>query len=211
MIYFSGAVYRLCMYSSFGGICLTPEMGNTPDLSFVRWIADNGCYTAGLRFSPVRWLSFLARWQGQGYCAFAVAPDVPFDMGATLIRSTPFLQCVRDMGYPVALAIQNGVEDFPLDWDSFDAVFIAGDKAFKTSRVAWDVIQAARKQDKWIHIARRNSLKAVQQAYDMGADSCDGTFLKYAPDANWVRMQRWFSHLSDYRQVTFDNVPSCVI
>src|SRR5690348_16639106 len=72
------------------------------------------------------------------------------------------------------------------------AVFIAGDKAFKTSPIAYQVIREAKRHKKHVHIARRNSLRAVQEAYDMGADTVDGTYLKYGPDINWHKMQNWF-------------------
>jgi len=180
---------------------LTPQMGNSPDLGGVYWAADNGCYTAGDRFSVERWLAFLAKWQGQGHCLFAVAPDVPYDMKATWERSAPFLSTIRAMGYPAALAIQNGVDARTLEWSAFDAVFIAGTKAFKTGPAAYAVIREAKRQGKFVHIARRNSHKAIQEAFDMGADSCDGTFLRFAPDYNWPRIQSWFDRLCCHADV----------
>lgn len=53
----------------------------------------------------------------------------------------------------------------------------------------------ARQRGKRVHIARCNSGRAVQAAYDMGATSVDGTFLAYAPDHNARRMERWFERL----------------
>jgi len=182
---------------------LTPEMGNCPELDGVCWGADNGCYTAAERFSVERWLSFLEKWQGKGRCLFAVAPDVPFDMAATWERSKPFLPVIRELGYPAALAIQNGVDVHALDWDTFDAVFIAGTKAFKTGGDAYEVIRAAKRRGIFVHMARRNSYKAVQEAFDLGADSCDGTFLRFSPDFNWPRMQVWFDKLCLHTSVAY--------
>lgn len=201
MIYLSGAVRPEIMHWQHGGLMLTPEMGNAPRLDGVLWAADNGCYTAGDRFSAIRWLGFLRRWQGEGTCLFAVAPDVPFDMDATLERSLPYLPVIRSLGYPAALAIQNGVERVTLPWDELDAVFIAGDKAFKTCRIARAICEEARARGKHIHIARRNSYKALQEAQGMGAGSCDGTFLKFGPDKNWPRLQWWFTQLKPHTQM----------
>src|SRR6185437_11603770 len=120
MRYLSGVVYAPVLHWQYGGLMLTPNMGNAPCLDGVVWAADNGCFTAN--FSEAKWLSFLERWQGHGYCLFAVAPDVPFDMAATLERSLPFLPRIRALGYPAALAIQNGVQHVALPWDEFDAV-----------------------------------------------------------------------------------------
>jgi len=201
MMYLSGVVYPPVLHWHYGGIMLTPEMGNTPCLDGVVWAADNGCYTAGDRFSSENWLKFLRYWRGHGKCLFAVAPDVPFDMEATLERSVPFLPAIRALGYPAALAIQNGVEKCALPWDDFDAVFIAGDKPFKTCRIAREICEEAKARGKHIHIARRNSAKALQEAQGMGTDTCDGTFLRFGPNKNWLRMQRWFIVLQPHTQM----------
>lgn len=201
MIYLSGCVYEPIMHYEHGGIMLTPEMGNAPNLDGVTWAADNGCYSAQERFSVERWLRFLRKWQGQGKCLFAVAPDIPFDMIGTLERSLPYLATIRSLGYPSALAIQNGVEHVSLPWDDFDCVFIAGTKAFKTCRIARDVCEEAKSRGKHIHLARRNSQKGLQEAWGMGADSADGTYLKYGPDKNWPKLQRWFDNLKPSTQM----------
>lgn len=201
MRYLSGVVYDPVLRWEHGGLMLTPEMGNRPDLDGVCWGADNGCYTAAHRFTLRRWLSFLAKWQGQGRCLFAVAPDVPFDMAATWERSKSLLPVIRRLGYPAAIAIQNGVDVRALQWDAFDAVFIAGTKQFKTSGPAYEVIREAKRRGVFVHMARRNSYKAIQEAFDLGADSCDGTFLAFAPDFNWPRMQRWFDKLCSHVHV----------
>lgn len=201
MRYLSGVVYVPVGKWEHGGYMLTPEMGNAPDLSGVVWAADNGCYTAGDRFSVKKWLRFLKKWQGQGNCCFAVAPDVPFNMKETLKQSLPYMDSIRNLGYPAALAIQNGVEHCSLCWDDFDAIFIAGDKEFKTSRIARGICEQAVTRGKHIHIARRNSCRALQEAQGMYADTCDGTYLRFGPDKNWPKMQAWFSQLKPETQM----------
>jgi hypothetical protein len=203
MRYLSGCVYAPVLHWQYGGIMFTPEMGNKPDLTGVTWAADNGCYTSKDKFSPEKWVKFLRRWQGQGTCVLALAPDVPFNMDATLLRSVPFFPIIRELGYPVGLAIQNGVQVKTLEWDTFDAVFIAGTKAFKTSWQAYEVIKEAKKHKKYVHIARRNSQRAVQEAYDMGADSVDGTYLAFGPDKNWPKMQAWFEQFCRHDTVNY--------
>lgn len=198
MRYLSGVPYAPVMRWERGGLMFTPEMGNRLDLTGVTWAADNGCYTAGDRFDAGRWLAFLEAWQGQGHCLFAVLPDVPFDHDATLARSLPYVDAVRQLGYRPALAIQNGATVGHVPWEAIDAVFIAGDKPFKTGTTAWEVCRAARRMGKHIHIARHNSQRAMQAAYDMGADTIDGTFLRWAPDQNWQRMQRWFERFCEH-------------
>lgn len=202
MIYLSGVVYAPILHWQYGGLMLTPERWGKVDMDErIVWAADNGCYTAGERFSEERWIKFLLSYQGQGRCLFAVAPDVPFDMDATWERSRGYLSLIRNLGYPAALAIQNGVIPSRLSWDAFDAVFIAGDKAFKTSRVAREVCEQAKVCGKHIHIARRNSARALQEAQGMNADSVDGTHLRFAPDKEWPIMQQWFALLKPHTQM----------
>lgn len=201
MRYLSGVAYAPCLSWESGGLMLTPEMGNRPNLTGVTWAADNGCYTAGERFSRDKFLHFLDRMAGQGNCVFAVAPDVPFNMVDTLDRSLPYVPLIRERGYPVALAIQEGVSQTGVPWDDCDAVFIAGRKAFKHSATAYAIAHEAQRRGKHVHIARQNSYRAVQAAYDIGADTVDGTFLAFAPDHNWQRMLHWFERFCTHEQL----------
>ena len=59
-------------------------------------------------------------------CEFAVAPDVVGDAKATLARSKPFLPVVRAMGFPAALAAQNGLTPAMVTWDEIDVLFLGG-------------------------------------------------------------------------------------
>ncbi len=214
--YLSGAPYEPVLHWRHGGLMFTPLMRNRSLprrlLDEIAWAADNGCFKQGAkqgaRFRLDRYLAFLDRWRAyRATCLFAVAPDVPCDAAATWERSRDVLPQIRALGYPAAFAIQNGIERTPLadgQWDALDAVFIAGDTAFKESQAARRVVIEARLRGKHVHIARRNSGRAVQAAYDMGADSVDGTFLAYAPDVNWQRMQRWIERLCAHeRRVTW--------
>lgn len=206
MRYLSGAPYLACIAWKFGGFMAQPGHSNTPaTCAEAVWAADNGCYTMGDHFDDRVWLRWLAQRQEfiaqRGRCLFAVLPDVPFDHDATLARSLPYVMRVRALGYPVALAIQNGASVGHVPWDDLDAVFIAGDKAFKTSATAWAICREAQRRGLHVHIARRNSKRAMQAAYDMGADSVDGTFLAFAPDHNWERMQRWFAEFCRHDEV----------
>lgn len=196
MRYLSGTPYAPALTWEHGGLMLTPVMGNRLDLSGVTWAADNGCYSQGERFSLRGFLAFLdQRSEYRASCVFAVAPDVPFDAAATWDRSRPVLPLIRERGYPAALAVQNGIGRVGIAWDEIDAVMIAGDTAFKTSQAARRICHEATARGKWVHMARRNSGRAIQSAHDMGADSCDGTFLRFAPDTNWPRLRRWFDQL----------------
>lgn len=209
MRYLSGAPYHDCMAWEYGGFMAQPGHSNKPaTCEGAVWAADNGCYTMGDRFDDRVWLRWLAQRQPfireRGRCLFAVLPDVPFDHQATLARSLPYAERVRALGYHPALAIQNGATVASVPWselDAGDAVFIAGDKPFKTSIAAWLICREAKRRGLHVHIARRNSRKAMQAAYDMGADTVDGTFLAFAPDHNFARMQQWFDKFCRHAEV----------
>lgn len=196
--YLSGVPHPLMMgWWKYGGIMFTPEMGNRLDLRGVVWSADNGCFTAGDRFDPAKWLAFLdANERYWPTCQFAVLPDVPFNAEATWERSRPFLAEIRARGLRPALAIQEGISRIGVPWKEIGAVFIAGrDHQFKTGQIAQGIVHEARRRNMPAHYARGNSGKAVQNAYDMGCTSIDGTFLRFAPDINTRRMQGWWDHL----------------
>ena len=238
MRYLSGAPHPDAMRWEYGGVMFTPEMRNRLDLSGVTWAADNGCYTAGARFSIERWLAFLTRWRGQGSCLFAVLPDAPFSHADTLTCSLPHVASVRDMGYTPALAIQEGATVETIPWDcGIGAIFIAGGKprpaplslwgdatprmpptrAFKTSDEVKRIVREAKRRGFYVHSARCNSRKALQAAYDVGADSVDGTYLRFAPDKNWKRLQGWLADLCPHADAVpvwgtdtrFRHCPAC--
>lgn len=205
--YLSGAPYGPALHWRHGGFMFGPAHGNVSvPLSEIVWAADNGCFTQGASFSRDGFLRFLDRWSPYAAtCQFVVAPDAPFDHAATLERSLPYLPEIRARGFTPALAIQEGATPDTIPWEQIGAVFIAGGKprtpdgaatrAFKTGQVARRILIEARLRGKLAHVARCNSGRATQAAYDMGADTVDGTFLAFAPDTNARRMERWFERM----------------
>lgn len=167
---------------------------------------DNGCFTLGDRFDAALWLRWLESMDRTG-CLFAVAPDVVGDAAGTLLRSRPYFDRIRRLGYPVAFVLQNGQENLSVPWDDIDAVFIGGDTDWKLSRHAARLAYQAKARGKWVHMGRVNSRKRLQRAAVMGCDSADGTFLKYAPTTNLPRLLRWLSEL-DLTPVLDLNDPS---
>lgn len=170
------------------GAIITPAQGN-PIPPNVRWCADNGCFGAGYPGDDayIAWLTGLASRASN--CQFAVAPDVPFNMEATLSRSAPMLPRIRMTGYRVALAVQNGANRLP--WDDFDAIFIGGDTRWKLGPEARQLAIEAHARGKWVHMGRVNSLRRLQYASHIGCNSVDGTYLIYGPDLNLPRLLRY--------------------
>ena len=168
-------------------------MMSSPDIAYAvpddcPWAADNGCFAAGARFDPARWIAWLDR-QPRGRCLFAVAPDVVADAVGTETRSRPWIRVIRDMGYPPAYVAQDGMESLSVEWD-FDVLFIGGSTKWKLSAHARMLAGRAVREGRCVHVGRVNSLRRMRAAAAMGAASCDGTFLRFGPSTNLPRLLR---------------------
>jgi hypothetical protein len=173
----------------------TPAQGNVRPAG-VTWCADNGCYSD--KWDEQKWWKFLTdNAHDAASCLFAVAPDVVGDALATHERSAPWLQKIRDLGYPVAYVAQDGLEslELPYDgtdwWDSFDCLFVGGSTAWKLGPHARAIVAEAKARGKWVHMGRVNSEKRYRYAHAIGCDSADGTFLTFGPDVNLPRLKTW--------------------
>lgn len=160
----------------------------------VIWCADNGCFGSGWPGEDA-WLEWLGRnRQDAASCAFATAPDVVGQAEATLERSRPMLPLIRALGYPAALVAQDGLEDLPVPWAEFDALFIGGSTDWKLGPAARALGCEALDRGKRLHMGRVNSGKRFRYARALGCDSADGTFLTFGPDQNLQRMRAWSDH-----------------
>lgn len=193
MIYLSGHVRPAILDESLG-VILTPYMGNRlPDGAV--WAADSGCFTHSADFDPEWYLRWLGKFtpEQRDRCMFATAPDVPFDAEATTKASAPWFARIRALGYPVAFCVQDGHTPANVPWREFDALFVGGTTAWKTSEEAVLLKNAAQKRGKWTHMGRVNTLRRFRFARAAGFDSCDGTYLKYGPDVNAPKLQKWIA------------------
>lgn len=191
------------MRAGFLGQIATPAAGNAV-VPGVPWCADNAAFTGGYP-GDARFLDWLdARRPYADDCAFVVAPDVPFDAAATLVRSTPMLAAIRDAGFPVAFAAQNGAEQPGMvPWDDIDCLFLAGDTAWKLGAAARGLVAEAKRRRLWVHMGRVNSAVRLRYAADIGCDSADGTYLAYGPDINLGRLLGWLDDMAA-RPTIFD-------
>jgi hypothetical protein len=138
------------------GMIATPAAGNAV-MEGVDWVADNSVFGDSYPGDDA-YLAWLAdRAEHADRCAFAVAPDVVCDAKGTLERSAPMLPRIRRLGFPAALAAQNGLEHLTVPWDDFDVFFIGGDTAWKLGAHARALVREARHRGKWIHMGRVNS------------------------------------------------------
>ncbi|GAA5046147.1 hypothetical protein HNP84_002478 [Thermocatellispora tengchongensis] len=178
------------------GAIVTPSSGNrVPEDGW--WAADSGIF--GKKYvgdeAYMDWLE--DRREHADRCLFATAPDVPFNAFATINRSYPYLQRIRQMGYPVALVAQDHLEFCNWwRWEDFDCLFIGGSTSWKLSPAAAVLARAAGAAGLWVHVGRVNSFKRHRYAaLAMDADSADGTLLTNGPDKHLPSALRWTWHL----------------
>lgn len=170
------------------GVIVTPDSDRSVGLG-LWWAADNGCFSAGDRFSLDRFLRWLGRPPGDlSRCLFATAPDVVGDAAATWGRSKDVLPRLRALGYRAALVAQDGIEAGALDWGAFDVLFVGGTTAWKLSEATYALIGEAKRRGKWVHVGRVNGEGRLRQMAAAGADSADGTTLTRGPDKYWPRI-----------------------
>ena len=137
---------------------------------------------------------------------FASAPDVLGDMQATLKRSEPHFDRIRDAGFPVALVLQNGATLEMIPWDKIDVLFVGGDNKFKlaatdnslknemdTKAEIWPILKEADKRGVPVHFGRVSSPKRLHIVhYGMGGRSVDGTFLNFGKtDKQLEKVKSW--------------------
>jgi hypothetical protein len=170
------------------GCITTPKQGNRLPAAAML-CADNGAFGNGYPGDEAWrvWLKTLPA----GRCAFAVAPDVPFDAAATLARSLPWLLRIRALGIPAAFAAQDGLETLDVPWDEFDVLFIGGTTGWKLSRHARALTMEAKLRGKQVHMGRVNSHMRLRYAHHIGCDSADGTYLAHGPDVNLPDVLAW--------------------
>ena len=213
MLYFanpSTQPVKDAMAAGLLGAIVTPAQGNR--LPAAVFCIDNNC-GPGRSGQPgtsypgdEHYLGLLQALAGAGvadpcdpdsrWCAFAVAPDVVGDAAATIKRSARMLDWIRYAGYPAALAAQDGLEDLPVPWDDFDALFVGGSTDWKLGPAARGLVAEARHRGKWVHFGRVNSLKRLRYADAIGCDSADGTYLTFGPAVNLPRLLGWLADVN---------------
>lgn len=193
MIYLSGADNPQCRELAQAypvGVIGNPDNSVGQQGRYALVAADNGCFNA--KWEETKWLRWLDKMPRSSL--FAVVPDVVGDWRSTYARWLMYADVVKNMGFKTAYVLQNGQ---PWEWVpvTADAVFIGGDTAWKLGVEAAYLTLEAQHRGQWVHMGRANSLKRLKRASEMHCDSCDGTFLKYGPKVNALRLEQWLLQL----------------
>jgi hypothetical protein len=134
------------------------------------WAIDNGAYS---RFNPDAYTTLIEReTPRRSTCTFLAAPDVVGSGRRTLELFRHWYPKLER--WPIALVMQNGVEELDIPWQLIAAAFIGGDDRWKTSRAARDICSTARAMGKWIHVGRVNGNARFEVVEEMHAQSIDG-------------------------------------
>ena len=178
----------------------TPKQGNNRVPAGAGWCADNGCFGTAY-VGDDAWWAWLVQHPGRDLCRFAVAPDVVGDAAATLERSAPWLPRIRALGIPAAFVAQDGQENLPVPWDTFDVLFIGGSTNWKLGAEVRRLVIEAKAHGKPVHMGRVNSARRLRYAAHIGCDSADGTYLIFAPAMNLPRLLGWLTDLDNRREL----------
>lgn len=178
------------------GILLTPAGRRTPasaSESGLPWAADNGAFS---NFDPGRFATMAAACRGLPGLLWVAVPDVVADARATLERFDEWLP--RLPGLPLAFVGQDGIEDLPIPWIHFDALFLGGSTDWKLSRAAYDLAIEAKDQGKLVHMGRVNTLRRLRIANAFECDTVDGTACSRFGDHYIADFSRYVRGLLDF-------------
>lgn len=142
----------------------------------IPWAADNDCFQG---LDPLAFWAMLDAIKGLPGCLFVAVPDKVGDAMATAWMFELWAPGVERRGLPVALVLQDGVENLDRwlgnTWHRLDAVFIGGTTEWKLSAEAERIAREAKDRGLWVHMGRVNSRKRIHYARAIGCDSVDGT------------------------------------
>jgi len=140
---------------------------------FLTFALDNGrfaCWSRGAAWDADAWLGMLDRAASIGARPrWVLVPDVVADRDATLREWDHWYGRVKNYGWPLAFAAQDGMEpdDVPAE---AAVVFVGGSTEWKR-RTMHDWCEAFPR----VHIGRINTNKWLWECHEAGAESCDGT------------------------------------
>lgn len=190
------------------GLMAQPDSyGATEVARWQVWAADNGCFALrGAPFDHDRWMRWLAGLPRRTECLFATAPDVLHwpdgptgdpvgDAAATLAQAPDYLATIRQLGYPAALVLQDGMTPDVVPWAQLDAVFVGGSTPWKLSPAAQAIVIEAVARGLHAHMGRVNTRNRLRRAAAWGCHTADGTTLARGARTNLPSLLRWLAEL----------------
>lgn len=112
-------------------------------------------------------------------CRWTVVPDWIADKELTLERWRRHWRGIKDRGYTLAFAVQDGMEpsDVP---EKAEVIFVGGSTEWK-----WKTMPIWCREFDRVHAARVNTYRLLWMAHECGAESCDGTGFTRGCQRQW--------------------------
>lgn len=153
------------------------------------WCGDNQVFTK--KFNPTKffaWLRYALPYRQ--WCKFICCPDVVGDSAATLRQYPHFAGAIHALGYPVAIAAQDGMlpSDIPCD---AQALFVGGSTTWKLGDASIAIIREAQRRGMWVHVGRVNTPGRWGNCEGLRVDSVDGTKPCFEPDKSFKNISDW--------------------
>ena len=157
-------------YPGHVGMLFSPNGWQNP--KGLPFALDNGRFAVWSRGKTWHAKDFLKLLDRQGDDPlWVVVPDVVGDACETFTWWEKWEPRLREYGWPLALAVQDGMTPRSVHRHSNpDVIFIGGTTKWKRSTV-WQWCQTFER----VHIGRVNTAKWLWNAARCGAESCDGT------------------------------------
>ena len=141
------------------------------------WGFDNGAYRYFSKGEVLDETTFLKRFEvahavGKPY--MAILPDIVEGGVASLKYSLEWLEKLPD--WPWYLAVQDGITGYHVEpiIDLVDGIFLGGSTKYKSTAGVWS--NFAHHHNKKFHYGRCGTIRKLQHAMDVGADSIDSAF-----------------------------------
>lgn len=185
-------------YHDYLGVLMTPQNGNRLCSLPLPWAADNAAFSKpdDAKFSRL----CVGSWALDRYHPplWVAVPDVVGDHAATLRLFTWWCDEWRSeygcIPFPLAFVLQDGCNTAEVPWGEIEAVFVGGSTQFKL-RECESLVTAAKDRGKLVHVGRVNTLRRLRFAYDIGADTVDGTAFSMFPDTYIERGVKYLQRL----------------
>lgn len=151
------------------GSLLSPDGWRRPKFQYA---LDNGAFPAWTKGKPwdeEAFISMLEKASKVDAPRWVLVPDVVADREATLALWKQWGPALRDYGWPLAFAVQDGMTQADVPKDA-DVIFVGGSTAWK-----WRTVLDWGRNNARVHVGRVNGYEPLWGCHFAGAESCDGT------------------------------------
>lgn len=168
---------------------LMPPKGWRQPKRRTRYALDNGAFSAYLSGEPWDEGAFLALLEAARTAThpplWVVVPDVVANRLATLALWHQWAPAVKDYGWPLAFAVQDGMTQADVP-DDADVIFVGGTKEWKRATL----LQWCADNER-VHVGRVNDYEFLWACHDAEVESCDGTGWLQGDQAQLAGLERY--------------------